>query len=146
MAAQILGHHNPMNRTCDDPKTNCAHRESHPNTKGQLLTLPTRTEHHLLLFFFSHHTKAKMAEEISPKIAFSWSNFLTCLLVSIGCVAFGYPSAMTAPMLAKASFLEFTGLGDANGIHKDKSALSGSIGGIFQVRASVPRKFSETDH
>ncbi len=87
-----------------------------------------------------------MAEEVSHKTAFSWSNFLTCFLVSIGCVGFGYPSAMTAPMLAKASFPEFTGLGDVEGIHKDKSALAGSIGGIFQVRASGPHKFSETDH
>ncbi len=64
---------------------------------------------------------------------FHWTNFFMCFAVSLGCVGFGYPSAMIAPMLSKESFLEFTGLGNADGLYRGKTALAGSLGGIFQA-------------
>ncbi|KIW33344.1 uncharacterized protein PV07_00201 [Cladophialophora immunda] len=76
-----------------------------------------------------------MASVEATKPHFSWRNFLMCFLISFGVVGFGYPSAMIAPMLAKPSFLEFTGLGDENGIHKGKTSLVGALGGIFQAGA-----------
>ncbi|KIW88139.1 uncharacterized protein Z519_11250 [Cladophialophora bantiana CBS 173.52] len=76
-----------------------------------------------------------MSSVEATKPHFSWRNFLMCFLVSIGVIGFGYPSAMVAPMLAKTSFLEFTGLGDEKGIHKSKTSLVGALGGIFQAGA-----------
>ncbi|KAF7562318.1 hypothetical protein G7046_g1848 [Stylonectria norvegica] len=73
---------------------------------------------------------------------FNWTNFLMCFLVSVGCVGFGYPSAMTAPMLSKVSFLEFTGLGGVEGIHKGKTALAGSLNSIYQAGAVFGVLFS----
>lgn len=65
-----------------------------------------------------------------------WYNFWVCFAVALGTVAFGYPSAVVGPTLAKASFLEYMNLGDADGVFPDKEGLTGAITGVFQVQAS----------
>lgn len=67
----------------------------------------------------------------------NWRGFFSCFMVALGTVAFGYPSAIIAPTLAKASFLKYMGLGDEEGIFSDKEGLAGALTGVFQVCARL---------
>ena len=50
---------------------------------------------------------------------------------------------MIAPMLAKTSFLEYLGLGDSEGVFEDKTALEGTLTGLFQVKVPLPMQWTE---
>jgi hypothetical protein len=73
---------------------------------------------------------------------FRWYNFWICFAVAVGTVAFGYPSAIIGSTLGKAAFLEYMGLGDADGVFPSKQGLTGAITGVFQV---IPGLSPSTD-
>ncbi|KAH8697922.1 general substrate transporter [Talaromyces proteolyticus] len=65
------------------------------------------------------------------------NGFISCFLISLGTIAFGYPSVIVASTLAKPSFLKYMGLGDENGIYHDKEGMAGTITSVFQAGAVV---------
>lgn len=61
------------------------------------------------------------------------NGFITCFLISLSTIGFGYPSVIVASTLAKPAFLKYMGLGDENGIFDGKEGMAGTITGLFQV-------------
>jgi hypothetical protein len=75
-------------------------------------------------------------------------NFFICFLVSMGCIAFGYPSSIISVTLAQPSFLIYMGLLDVTqnppALTPDADALIGAMSGVcLKERLSV-EKFSLT--
>jgi hypothetical protein len=49
-----------------------------------------------------------------------------------------YPSSIIASTLAKPSFVQYLGVGDAEGTYPNKKRLVGAITALFQVSRSLP--------
>jgi len=60
---------------------------------------------------------------------FKWRNFWTCLAISMGQIAWGYPSEIIGPTLGIPAFLEYMGLEDP----KTAGGLIGATNGVYQV-------------
>lgn len=69
---------------------------------------------------------------------------LSCFLVSLGTISFGYPAVIVASTLAKPSFLKYMGLGDENGIYPHKQDMAGTITSLFQVSQSLSLSTSKS--
>ncbi|KAF1813977.1 hypothetical protein P152DRAFT_299705 [Eremomyces bilateralis CBS 781.70] len=71
------------------------------------------------------------------KRQFNWYNFIVCFLVSLGQIAFGYPSSIIGTTLGLPQFLIYMGLVDpATGLPTSNSAnLIGAMSGVFQAGA-----------
>ena len=61
-------------------------------------------------------------------------NFFVCFLVTLGCVAFGYPSSIIAVTLAQPSFLVYMGLLD---VTKTPPILASNASGIIGAMSGV---------
>jgi MFS family permease len=71
-----------------------------------------------------------------PQAQWSWSNFLLCLGLSCGAMAYGYPSSIIGTILGQPSFLKYMGLVDEQGNETSNSAsLIGGTNGAFQAGA-----------
>lgn len=69
----------------------------------------------------------------NPKSS-SWRNFLICLLVSTGQVAFGYPASVISTTLGQPSFLIYMNLIDSSGeLVPGAEGIIGAMNGVFQV-------------
>jgi hypothetical protein len=66
----------------------------------------------------------------------NWRNFYICFLISLGLIAFGYPSAIISTTLGEPSFLLYMGLLDSTTLELTENAdgLIGAMSGVFQVR------------
>lgn len=63
-----------------------------------------------------------------------WRNFWICFFVSLGQVAFGYPSSIIGTTLGQPAFLLYMGLIDAEGnLAPNANNLIGATSGVFQV-------------
>ena len=67
---------------------------------------------------------------------YSWRNFWICFLVSLGQIAFGYPSAIISTTLGEPSFLVYMGVVDpeTEEFTAKGAQLVGAMSGVFQVR------------
>jgi MFS family permease len=66
----------------------------------------------------------------------NWRNFLTCLFLSFGAIAYGYPSSIIGTILGQPTFLSYMGLVDAEGNEVGNAAsLIGGTNGAFQAGA-----------
>jgi hypothetical protein len=72
-----------------------------------------------------------MSENTKPKM--KWRNFWVCFSISLGQIAFGYPSSIIGTTLGQPSFLEYMGLVTAKGLAKNANGLIGATSGVFQV-------------
>jgi hypothetical protein len=70
----------------------------------------------------------------------TWRGFISCFLVSMGTIAFGYPQAIVGSTLAKPSFLKYMDLGGGDGIFPGKEDLAGTIASLFQVSSGIEPK------
>jgi hypothetical protein len=74
---------------------------------------------------------------------YNWRNFWICFLVSLGQIAFGYPSSIIGTTLGEPSFLIYMGIIDAEGnLTSNGAQLEGAMSGVFQV--SKPKPCTET--
>ena len=83
-----------------------------------------------------------MATDILSKAhQYNWRNFGICFLVSLGQIAFGYPSSIIGTTLGEPSFLIFMRLLDP--VTKKPTPkgnqLEGAMSGVFQVRGSLDK-------
>jgi sugar porter (SP) family MFS transporter len=66
----------------------------------------------------------------------NWRNFWICFAISMGQVAFGYPSSIIGTTLGQPSFLLYMGLIDAEGVLQGNAEdLIGATSGVFQAGA-----------
>jgi hypothetical protein len=66
----------------------------------------------------------------------NWRNFWVCFAISMGQVAFGYPSSIIGTTLGQPAFLLYMGLITPEGAPTNNSNnLIGATSGVFQVRA-----------
>lgn len=64
----------------------------------------------------------------------NWRNFIMCVGVSTGMIAFSYPASIIGTTLAQPSFLSYMDLLDAQGVWSTKATpLIGAMSGIFQA-------------
>lgn len=78
-----------------------------------------------------------MAEDTIAKAEqFNWRNFWICFLVSLGQIAFGYPSSIIGTTLGEPSFLIYMGVLDPTTelVSGKGEQLIGAMSGVFQVR------------
>lgn len=66
-----------------------------------------------------------------PKM--KWRNFWVCFSISLGQVAFGYPSSIIGTTLGQPAFLEYMGLVTATGLAPNANGLIGATSGVFQT-------------
>jgi hypothetical protein len=63
-----------------------------------------------------------------------WRNFWTCFVISVGQIAFGYPSSIIGTTLGQPSFLLYMGLVNSEGVGTgNANDLIGAASGVFQV-------------
>ncbi len=71
---------------------------------------------------------------IKKKPTFRHRNFWVCFAISLGQIAFGYPSSIIAVTLAQPTFLSYMGLINADGtLSENATDLIGATSGVFQV-------------
>jgi MFS family permease len=70
---------------------------------------------------------------------YNWRNFWICFLVSLGQVAFGYPSSIIGTTLGEPSFLEYMTIIDPKTGESTPRGdqLQGAMSGVFQAGAVV---------
>jgi len=75
---------------------------------------------------------------VAPQRKMNWRNFLICLSISLGQIAFGYPSSIIGTTLGQPAFLEYMGLITPLGhpAH-NMNNLIGATSGVFQVSFST---------
>lgn len=77
-------------------------------------------------------SNANMAANIKRKI--SWRNFWICFSISLGQVAFGYPSSIIGTTLGQPAFLLYMGLVTPEGnVTPHATRYIGATSGVFQV-------------
>lgn len=82
------------------------------------------------------HTKPKM----------KWRNFWICASISLGQVAFGYPSSIIGVTLAQPAFLLYMGLITPEGdLTPNANNLIGATSGVFQVSSFTQFHISYTN-
>ena len=65
----------------------------------------------------------------------NWRNFWICFSISLGQVAFGYPSSIIGTTLGQPAFLVYMGLITPEGIlTENANNLIGATSGVFQMR------------
>ena len=77
-----------------------------------------------------------MAEQnIAKAEQFNWRNWFVCFLVSLGQIAFGYPSAIIGTTLGEPSFLIYMNVLDpeTETFTPKGAQLVGAMSGVFQV-------------
>jgi hypothetical protein len=80
-----------------------------------------------------------MATIIKRKM--NWRNFWICFSISMGQLAFGYPSSIIGTTLGQPSFLLYMGLITPEGLETDNAnGLIGATSGVFQVSANGLQK------
>lgn len=72
-----------------------------------------------------------MSQRTKPKM--KWRNFWVCFSISLGQIAFGYPSSIIGTTLGQPTFLEYMGLVTPKGLAKNANGLTGATSGVFQV-------------
>jgi hypothetical protein len=78
-------------------------------------------------------------EQVRQKSGFRWRNFWICFSISLGQVAFGYPSSIIGTTLGQPAFLLYMGLITPDGeISATANQLIGATSGVFQVSMNVP--------
>lgn len=64
----------------------------------------------------------------------NWRNFWICFSISMGQVAFGYPSSIIGTTLGQPAFLLYMGLITPEGdLTANANGLIGATSGVFQV-------------
>lgn len=75
-----------------------------------------------------------MAAGFSGERQFTWRAFFICFLISMGVLAFGYPTAILGTTFSQPSFLHYMDLLDENGETKSEAqSLIGATSGVYQV-------------
>jgi hypothetical protein len=73
-----------------------------------------------------------MTTKTKPKM--KWRNFWICFSISLGQVAFGYPSSIIGTTLGQPAFLLYMGLITPEGLlTHNANNLIGATSGVFQV-------------
>jgi len=78
-----------------------------------------------------------------PKM--KWRNFWVCFSISLGQLAFGYPSSIIGTTLGQPAFLLYMGLVTPEGtLGKNANNLIGATSGVFQVSQTAisPTRFT----
>jgi hypothetical protein len=71
---------------------------------------------------------------VKRKQKFRWRNFWICFAISLGQIAFGYPSSIISTTLGQPAFLLYHGLITPEGLPGNNSEnLIGATSGVFQV-------------
>lgn len=70
---------------------------------------------------------------------FTWRNLITCYLITLGQLAFGYPASIISTTLGSPAFLEYMQLVDPEtGVASQReNAIIGTTNGLFQAGAFV---------
>ncbi len=76
----------------------------------------------------------------------NWRNFWICFSISLGQVAFGYPSSIIGTTLGQPAFLLYMGLIDDKGVETpNANNLIGATSGVFQVRRCFHYSQAQSD-
>ena len=78
---------------------------------------------------------AKTKTNVPFEQQYNWRNFWICFLVSLGQIAFGYPSSIIGTTLGEPSFDIYMGILDSTGkaYTSNGAQLEGAMSGVFQV-------------
>jgi hypothetical protein len=80
-----------------------------------------------------------MAAGFSGERQFTWRALFICIVISLGVLGFGYPTAIIGTTLSQPSFLTYMNLVDENGQRTpDAESLTGTMSGVYQVSLSRP--------
>lgn len=96
---------------------------------------PTLSKCCRVVFKKASRTKAViMATGFSGERQFTWRAFFICLIISVGALSFGYPTAIPGTTFSQPSFLSYMKLIDEKGnVTSDAQALIGASSGVYQV-------------